>query len=118
MPRPSEHICLYGTEEVPDPPRTLRAGKLTADLVAGNLRYLRFDGAEVLRAVSFIVRDKDWGTYNPTISNLKIEETEDRFTVTFSAVASDSDQSFIYDARIDGSANGTLTFVGKGRTPC
>lgn len=117
MPKPSEHICLYGTEEVSDPPRTLRAGKLTADLVAGNLRYLRFDGAEVLRAVSFIVRDKDWGTYNPTISNLKIEETEDRFTVTFSAVASDSDQSFIYDARIDGSANGTLTFVGKGRTP-
>ena len=116
MSNPSEAIRLYGTDEAVDPPRTLRAGKLTADLVAGNLRYIRFDGAEALRAVSFIVRDKDWGTYTPRISDLTIEEDADSFTVTFSAVASDKDQSFAYDARIEGHADGRLSYHGKGRS--
>jgi len=116
MSEPSDAIRLYGTDEPVDPPRALKAGKLTAELVAGNLRYIRFDGAEVLRAVSFIVRDKDWGTYSPKISNLKIEETAARFTVSFSAVVSDKEQSFTYDALIEGHADGRLTYHGKGRT--
>lgn len=116
MSAPSEAIRLYGTEEPIDPPRTLTAGRLSADLVAGNLRYIRVDGAEVLRAVSFIVRDKDWGTYNPKIADLKIEETAERFTVSFSAVASDKDQSFAFAARIEGHADGRLTYHGTGQT--
>ncbi|WP_145953404.1 hypothetical protein [Oceaniglobus indicus] len=116
MSEPSHAIRLFGTEEAVEPPRVLRAGKLSAELVAGNLRYIRWDGAEVLRAVSFIVRDKDWGTYNPKISDLEVEESDDRFTVTFSAIAADDEQSFAYDARIEGRADGTLTFHGTGHS--
>ena len=61
-------VRLYGTDEPVIPPRLLRAGPLTAELEAGNLRYIRFGGVEMIRAVSFIVRDKNWGTYNPAIS--------------------------------------------------
>lgn len=111
---PSRAIRLFGTDEPVPSPRLLRSGKLTAELEAGNLRYIRFDGAEVLRAISFIVRDKDWGTYNPVISNLQIEETDNRFLVTFSAVTSDPDQSFSYSARIEGREDGTLIFTGRG----
>jgi hypothetical protein len=111
---PSRAICLYGTDEPTPTPRLLRAGKLTAELEAGNLRYIRYDGAEVLRAVSFIVRDKDWGTYNPVIADLQIEETDGRFLVTLSAVTSDTEQSFAYLARIEGRADGTLVFTGRG----
>ena len=113
---PSRAIALYGTEEAIRPPRLLRAGKLSAELEAGNLRYIRWDGEEVLRAVSFIVRDKDWGTYNPEISRLKVTEEADRFVVTLHAVAGDADQAFAYDARIEGGADGTLTFHGRGGT--
>ena len=116
MRTPSRAIALYGTEEDVAPPRVLRAGMLSAELQAGNLRYIRWNGEEVLRAVSFIVRDKDWGTYNPTISDLEVSEAQDRFRVTFHAVACDAEQSFAYDAVIEGHADGWLIFAGKGET--
>lgn len=111
---PTHAICLYGTEEPVPAPRLLRAGQLTAELEAGNLRYIRFGGAEVLRAISFIVRDKDWGTYGPAITDLTVDQTEDRFVVTLSALTSDADQSFSYAVRIEGTADGTLVFSGRG----
>ncbi|WP_299967526.1 hypothetical protein [uncultured Roseobacter sp.] len=116
MQNPSRAIAFYGTEEPVPPPRMLRAGKLSAELEAGNLRYIRWNGEEVLRAVSFIVRDKDWGTYNPVISDLEITEARDSFRVTLHAVAADAEQSFAYDAVIEGHADGRLTFAGKGAT--
>ena len=61
---PSTAVRLYGTEEAVPPPRMLEAGPLSAELEAGNLRYIRYGGVELLRAVSFIVRDRNWGTYN------------------------------------------------------
>ena len=61
-----DRITCFGSAE-PEP-ETLRltAGALTVELIAGNLRDIRFDGAEVLRAVAYIVRDKDWGIYHPS----------------------------------------------------
>lgn len=116
MQNPSRAIALFGTDEPVTPPRILRAGKLSAELDAGNLRYIRWNGEEVLRAISFIVRDKDWGTYNPVISNLTVEEGEGAFRVTLHALTGDADQSFAYDAVIEGQAEGTLTFHGRGQT--
>ena len=58
----SARVMLFGTEEPVAAPKMLRAGPLTCELEAGNLRYIRVGGKEALRAVSFIVRDKDWGT--------------------------------------------------------
>lgn len=111
---PTRAIRLYGTDEPVTQPRILRAGPLSAELEAGNLRYIRFDGAEVLRAVSFIVRDKDWGTYSPEISEPEVEETNDSFVVTYTARTADDDQAFSYQARIEGSADGTLVFSARG----
>jgi len=116
MSPPSRAIALYGTDEPVSPSRTLRAGALSAELQAGNLRYIRWNGEEVLRAVSFIVRDKDWGTYNPEISGLTVEEDETGFRVSLHAVAKDDEQSFTYDARIEGHADGRLVFHGRGTT--
>ncbi len=42
-------------------------GRLSAPVVEGDLRGLRFDGREVLRRVSYLVRDADWGTI-PTVT--------------------------------------------------
>ncbi len=116
MQNPSRAIALYGTEEEVAVPRILRAGKLTAELEAGNLRYIRWDGEEVLRAVSFIVRDRDWGTYAPEIFDLVVEEDDAAFRVTLHAVANGDGTRFAYDARIEGRADGTLVFHGHGST--
>ena len=53
---PSRSIRLFGTEEPVTPPRLLSAGPLSAELEAGNLRYVRWHGVEVMRAISFCCR--------------------------------------------------------------
>ena len=111
---PSRAIMLFGTEEPAAETRQLRAGPLTAELDAGNLRYIRYDAREVIRAISYVVRDRYWGTYNPKIDSLTVEETGDRFTVTYGAVCADEDQRFAYRVRITGSADGSLRFEGSG----
>jgi len=111
----SRGVRLFGTDEPVIPPKLLRAGALSAELEAGNLRYIRFGGVEMIRAISFIVRDKNWGTYNPVISDLAIEETADGFRVTYDAVARDATQEFAYRAEIAGRAEGTLRFSARGR---
>ena len=111
---PSRAIRLFGTEELVAPARLLRAGPLTVELENGNLRYVRFDGVEMLRAISFIVRDKNWATYNPQISGLTISEGDDGFQVSYEATASDADQTFRYSALITGGPDGTLRFEGRG----
>jgi hypothetical protein len=111
---PSRAVRLYGTDESVEPPRLLRAGPLSAEFEAGNLRYIRYGGAEVLRAISFIVRDRDWGTYSPRLDDLRIEETADAFRVTYRAEARDAEQAFLWEATITGSAAGRLDFAAEG----
>jgi hypothetical protein len=112
---PSLAICLYGTEEPVEPPVVLTAGPLSAELEAGNLRYVRFNGVEMIRAISYIVRDRNWGTYNPDISNLEITRKDDVFHVTYDAVARDARQEFRYAAEITGGKDGALSFHARGR---
>ncbi len=112
---PSLSVRLFGTEEPVAPPVVLRAGPLTAELEAGNLRYIRFQGRELLRAVSFIVRNRNWGTYNPEITDLAVSETEGGFRVTYEAVTKDAEQEFRYSAEITGSSQGRLAFRAEGR---
>ena len=61
-----------GTKEKAPKCIVLKAGPLTAEFVAGNLRAIRYDGDEVLRAIAYVVRNPDWGTYNPEISDCLI----------------------------------------------
>jgi hypothetical protein len=76
---------LYGTSECEPESRTLAAGDLSVELQDGNLRTLRFRGHEVLRAIGFLVRDKDWGTCSATIADLVAVETPLGFSVTYNA---------------------------------
>src|ERR1700736_5559782 len=66
----SNSIRLYGTDETVEPPRILQAGPLTVEFEGGNLRHIRYHGHEMLRAISLVVRDKNWGTYVPEIVQL------------------------------------------------
>ncbi|RUU08999.1 hypothetical protein EOD08_35815, partial [Mesorhizobium sp. M6A.T.Ca.TU.002.02.2.1] len=69
----ADAFLLYGTRAVEADPVRLRAGALTADFANGNLRTIRHGGIEVLRAIAYIVRDRDWGTYEPALTDLVID---------------------------------------------
>jgi D-apionolactonase len=115
MPDPiSDLIRLYGTDEPVERPRILRAGPLTVEFEAGNLRHIRYHGYEMMRAVSFVVRDKDWGTYAPQIANLHFHEEPDAFRVSYGAMVSEKDQEFRYSAAITGQSDGSVSFYGNG----
>src|SRR5688572_21213246 len=111
---PSRAIRLFGTDEPVAPPVLLRAGPLTAELEDGNLRYIRFFGHEMLRAISFIVRDRNWGTYRPSIEDLEIDRAERSFRVSYRGTAGEGHQTFRYKASIEGAADGSLTFDAQG----
>jgi D-apionolactonase len=93
-------LKLYGTEEPAGQQRILNAGALTAILDNGGLRYIRYRGIEVLRAIAYLVRDKNWGTYAPVISKLEVSQGEDGFIVTYDAVCKDNEQKIAYRATI------------------
>ena len=112
---PSRSVRLFGTDQPVAPPRLLKAGPLTAELEAGNLRYIRFSGLEMIRAISFIVRDKNWGTYDPAISDLVVEESGDRFRVAYSAVTKDASQDFAYRGGDHGLGRRLAALRGEGR---
>lgn len=102
---------LYGTSEPPAPSRILKAGPLTARLEGGNLRYIRFAGQECLRAVSYIIRDRDWGTYQPPLTNLTFEESETGFRITYDGSCESPQSTLRFRAEIVGAAGGRLTFT-------
>jgi D-apionolactonase len=101
-----------GTKEKAQKCVVLKAGPLTAEFVAGNLRAIRYEGHEVLRAIAYVVRNADWGTYNPEISGCLIRKDSSSFTVTYRArcVSVDASQTLEYQALITGSAQGHLVF--------
>jgi D-apionolactonase len=110
-----------GTKEKPPKRITLKAGALTADFIAGNLRTIRYEGHEVLRAIAYVVRDSDWGTYNPEITEYHLDQSNDAFTVTYNGrcTSANPSQSLRYQARITGDSQGDLLFevVAEPLTP-
>jgi D-apionolactonase len=110
-----------GTDETSPESISLKAGALTADLVAGGLRTIRYQGQEVLRAIAYVVRDKDWGTFFPAISDFSCQQDGNQFTVTFRArcINRELSQELAYETRITGNANGLITFdvTAEPRTP-
>lgn len=107
----TDPFLLYGTRAVEAEPVRLSAGPLSADFVNGNLRTIRHAGTEVLRAIAYIVRDRDWGTYEPALTDLVIEQEDDRFSVRYSASCEGPGGSRLgFQAAIDGHAGGRLSF--------
>jgi hypothetical protein len=113
-----EREACYGSAEPEPETLLLCAGALTAELVAGNLRDIRFDGVEVIRAIGYIVRDKDWGTYSPALSNLVAIQRPDSFRISYDACCSAIDgDALAFSAAILGRSDGSFRFEVAARPP-
>ncbi|RUU13656.1 hypothetical protein EOD23_03730 [Mesorhizobium sp. USDA-HM6] len=107
----TDPFLLYGTRAAETEPVRLSAGPLSADFVNGNLRTIRHGGIEVLRAIAYIVRDRDWGTYEPALADLVIEQSDDSFLVRYSASCEGPGGSRLgFSATITGHTDGRLGF--------
>jgi hypothetical protein len=109
----SNAVKRCGTEQPDVVGRLLEAGPLSVELDGGNLRYIKVAGVEVLRSLAFLVRDENWGTYVPALSDLVVEQRADGFSVRYHAVCKRAGQEIGYDARIEGRSDGSLEFSGE-----
>lgn len=111
MSKSDRNLILYGTLQKEPKVQILTAGYLTAEVINGNIRTISYDGTEVLRAISYLVRDKDWGTYEPILSDIDISQGQDEFRVSYVARCTGPQATrLLYEASIAGDKNGNLVF--------
>jgi hypothetical protein len=108
---PSRAVKLTGTDVPDGKRRVLTAGAMTATLDSGALRHIHYGGTEVLRGIAYLLRDKNWGTYTPAITHLKVRENADGFSVSYDASCKDAEQAMNYSATITANSNGKLVFT-------
>ena len=95
-------------------PLSLQAGPISLLFDNGALRYLRIAGREVLRRVEMTVRDSDWNTLVPVIEDLRLEQSDSAFSISFCAATSDP-VPFAWTAEISGGSKGSICYRISGR---
>ncbi|RJS91869.1 hypothetical protein [Salinisphaera sp. Q1T1-3] len=68
-------IRRYGTATPEVAPQPLTVGRTTLSWHGGAIRRLTFDGIEILRGISMVIRDAHWGTHRPIIRASEIVRT-------------------------------------------
>ncbi|MFN0128617.1 MAG: hypothetical protein ACKV19_18245 [Verrucomicrobiales bacterium] len=97
-------------------PIALRAGPVTMSFDAENafLRYVRVGPHEVLRGINTPVRNQNWATVAPKVSNLVVDDGGDKFSVTFDVRCAEEDIDFRWKGTLTGSTSGVVEFSFDG----
>ena len=103
-------VAQLGTTQAEPAPTKLQAGSLSVEFQDGALRYLRYAGQEVVRAISFLARDENWGTHALNPGDVHVEQGADRFEVRFTGACGPTGRELHLRASIVGRADGTLEF--------
>jgi hypothetical protein len=94
----------------------LVAGPTTALFTGGDLRTIRIAGCETINRIYFALRDHNWGTIPGRVSELRVDQGEDRFLITYCSENRDREVHFIWKATITGESDGTIRFAFEGET--
>ncbi len=104
-------LILTGTTIEEPEKLVLTAGPLEVTFDAGALRWIRWNGVEILRGISFLVRTPGWGTPAPTITNLQIDEQAAVFHVRYEAYFGEISKGVLakiaFEARSEGHLEAT-----------
>ena len=110
----SKNVQYYGKDvSLPDQ-IDLKAGPLNLFYEAGDLRYIKYGDKEIIRRIYVAVRDRNWDTVKPVLSNVKMDIKDDSFIITYTVNNIQSDIDFCWLGKIIGKANGTITFSMDG----
>lgn len=105
----------YGVDQPQPQRRHLRAGPLSLVYESGEIRYIKLGDREIVRRVYVTLRDKNWATLSPNISNLQINADQDSFELAFDAEHRQGEVDFYWRGRVTGDARGTVTFSLDGQ---
>jgi hypothetical protein len=107
-------LSWYGSADLPPARRLLRAGPLTLEYEAGDLRYVRLGDREVIRRWYSAVRDANWGTVPVRLIEERFDVGPDRFQVEYRAENRQGGVDFAWTGSITGSTEGTIAFRMEG----
>ena len=98
-------------------PIPLRAGPVTMVFDAENvfLRYVRVGSHEVLRGINAPIRNENWATIAPKVSNLRVMNYGDNFKVTFDVACQRADIDFRWKGSLSGNDEGVIEFTFDGK---
>ncbi|MDZ7640351.1 MAG: hypothetical protein U5J83_19195 [Bryobacterales bacterium] len=114
--QPPRDVLLYGGASPPAASIELRAGPLSVSFEPETavVRAVRYGNMKLLHGIYAAVRDRNWGTIRPEVSELRILKESDRFETTFTVRCQDSPVDFVWKGSIRGDASGTLHFTFDG----
>jgi len=78
------------------------------------LRYVRLGRQEILRGVYAAVRDHNWDTIAPKVSNVVLQESEGGFVLDFDVECCAGEVDFVWQGRIVGESVGRVVFSLSG----
>lgn len=110
-------ILYYGRDEALLAPLQLRAGPLTMifEPASAFLRHVRLGDHEVVRAIYGAVRDQNWATIPPVVSNLQQEIGRDSFRLSFDVVCREKEVDFLWHGSVVGDSDGRVCYTFDGR---
>jgi len=110
----SKNVQYYGKDELLPKQIDLQAGPLNLFYEAGDLRYIKFGDKEIIRRVYVAVRDHNWDTVIPVLSNVQMNIANDSFNIKYSVSNIQDNVDFLWEGNIIGKPNGTITFSMDG----
>ena len=81
---------------------------------SGDLRYIKFGDKEIIRRIYVAVRDHNWDTIKPVLSNVQMDIANDSFSITYSVNNIQNNIDFFWKGIIVGKANGSVNFSMEG----
>jgi len=93
----------------------LKAGNISITYESGALRWLKYGDIEFLRMIYFAVRDKNWGTVEPVISNEIINRQKNCFAISYDCTFNEGDIKMNWSVTIAGKENSSIYFEIKGK---
>lgn len=114
-----KNYLLHGQQQDNKKPLSLKAGKVTMIYEAGSLRYISCGRTELIRMIYSAVRDKEWITLNPVISNEVIKKAKNSFIISYHSSFKSGNAEFAADILIEGKPDSSIifSFEGEALTP-
>ncbi|MCI0348720.1 MAG: hypothetical protein L0Z53_04785, partial [Acidobacteriales bacterium] len=110
----SHNMLYYGRDDPLPESISLRAGPLTLLYENGDLRYIRLGEHEIVRRIYVAVRDRNWGTVSPGLSNVQMDIQSALFHISYEAEHTQDELDFFWRGVITGEQDGTIVFSMEG----
>ena len=107
-------VLYYGKDKLLPEQKELQAGPLSLIFEDGDLRYVRLGNQEIIRRIYVAIRDRNWDTILPKLSNLQMDTADDKFQITYDVENKQDDIHFFWQGTITGEVDGTVTFNMDG----